>query len=299
MHSAILFQQSTHILVGSDGADLAMEEVTLTQEQLEALAASGVGTTAADGTGGELVYTYVAADAVDGAVQQQQQVVEGGAVVVNEGEQQQIEEGQEVYVFDEETGEYQKCVYVQQQSADGSKEVDVQALINAAGGLVPAAVEGEEGSPQVVSYVIQEGEEGHSEEAAANDEQVTTERSDGGSQQEQVAEGERFVVQCGKCGQNFEPEDFETHFRETHGDAAEQVEEVAAKESSDQSSDRVVIQCGECSRTFDAENFDAHFEEAHGGATDSSRNKGNRSDSLSKKNHSAHIKVKELSIIHI
>ena len=93
-----------HYLSRVQSGRYAMEEVTLTQEQLEALTEGGHFYAYLTGGGG---------DEGEGAVVVGASADELGVV----GEPQQIllnqaAEGQEVFVLDQETGEYQRCIYV-------------------------------------------------------------------------------------------------------------------------------------------------------------------------------------------
>ena len=83
-----------------------MEEVTLTQEQLEALTEGGHHYAYLTGGGGdegegEAVVVGASADELGGVAGEPQQILLNQAA-----------EGQEVFVLDQETGEYQRCIYV-------------------------------------------------------------------------------------------------------------------------------------------------------------------------------------------
>ena len=95
-----------------------MEGIALTPSEIEAItAAANRATGGAGGAEGDVYYTYVSNDGE--AIEEPTEAVE----LVNS------DENQEVIVYDEETGEYQKCVYVTENPTEAETEQVEQAVV--------------------------------------------------------------------------------------------------------------------------------------------------------------------------
>lgn len=283
-----------------------MEEVTLTQEQLDSLTATA--DEATGGGNGDVYYTYLSADDATGAqpVAPAQDgasvIVGGGASEVESANQQQQQllinqtDGQEIFVLDQETGEYQKCVYIQQPGGpegeetavlqegeeQQQEEVDLQSLLDSGGisaedfaaAINAASVNEEgEGGEQVIRYVIQEqAEEQQQQQPVQEQPAAHLTATVGGTSKKRprvpAIDGDGAPVSLAGGGS----------VRTLH-------------------SQRILVQCGKCSRTFDAEDFEAHFDEVHSGrdafAESASKTKTCSicSKRLTKKDYLTHFKV--------
>ena len=177
--------------------------VALSQEQIDALAASGQ----------QIVYI----------TDQEQHEPE-------QEEQQQVkpQEGEEVLIFDEESGQYQRCLYVQQQSGEEAENaVDV----------------GEQQEEEQQFVIMPDALEQQQEQPQNQDE-------NGELMVVPCAESDNAeLLQCGKCEKTFHAADFEAHFTEVHMNEQPAVD-----------SNKV---CPICQLELNKQEYVTHFKEEH------------------------------------
>lgn len=261
-----------------------MEEVTLTQEQLEALTEGGA-TGCVGGGGAGVYYTYLTGNS--GEDESAAEAVGGGAVVVGGGgsadelegeaeddgesqqQQQQIlinqAEGQEVFVLDQETGEYQRCIYVQQQEEEDQEEEEpLETAVVVGGGddidgagIDPAASEFDEPPPEVsLQSLLETGAISAEDFAAA----VNAASADGRGQI--IGEDGQVVRYVLEQEQQIKEEPQASPTSKLTITSPDK-KKVPGENRQTLHSQRIVVQCGKCSRTFDAEEFEKHWEQVH------------------------------------
>lgn len=228
-----------------------MEEVTLTQEQLEAL------------TEGNHHYTYLTGG---GGGEGEVEVGGGNAVVVGAsadelgvvGEPQQIllnqAEGQEVFVLDQETGEYQRCIYVKPTEQVDEEPFQPAVVVGGGDGNDSSVAELDDNVPEVGLHSLLENGAISAEDFAAA---VNAASADGRGQI--IGEDGQVLRYVVEHGQQIKEEPGKSERDITSADR----KKAPCKNRPNLHSQAIVVQCGKCSRKFDAEEFEKHWEQVH------------------------------------